>query len=381
MSIDLGMYPRHAIGPVEINGRPIGPGHPTYIVAEMSSNHGQDLDRAMRLVRAAKRCGADAIKLQTFTPDTMTLDSALPDFWVPPSSLWGRRTLYELYQAAYMPWEWQVKLKEEADRIGITLFSTPSDLSSVDFLEKLGVPAYKIASFENRDYTLLTRVAQTGKPIILSTGLSDSGDIYRVLDLLGKLLGKGRTPGPGNGTRPVPNLVLLKCTSSYPAPARDMNLNAIPAMMSSFHCPVGLSDHTHGRAVPVSAVALGACMIEKHFTLSKEDRTLDSAFSLSSSEFSLMVRDIRTVEEALGSPILGSTMSELRNRCFQRSLYVVKDIAEGELLTPDNVRPIRPGYGMDPRQLPLVLGRRAKAWVGEGTALSWDLIAPPDRKP
>jgi pseudaminic acid synthase len=343
-----------------VNGRVIGPGHPTYIVAELSANHNQSFEQSVALIRAAKEAGADAVKLQTYTPDTITINSDSPLFRHPADSLWKGKTLYELYQEAYMPWEWQPKLKEIADEIGIDLFSTAFDPTAVDFLEQRGVPVHKVASFEIVDIPLIEKMARTGKPLIISTGMATLGEIEEAVQA-------ARRAG-------ATQIALLKCTSAYPAPPEEMNLRTIPHLAEAFGVPVGLSDHTLGIAVPVAAVALGACIVEKHFTLSRDIPGPDSAFSLEPHEFKAMVEAIRTVEKALGKVHYGITEQEAKSRVFRRSLFVVKDMKAGEMFTEENVRSIRPGYGLHPRHLKDVLGRRAARDIKRGTPLSWELI-------
>jgi pseudaminic acid synthase len=343
-----------------VNGRVIGPGHPTYIVAELSANHNQSFEQSVALIQAAKEAGADAVKLQTYTPDTITIDSDSPLFRHPAGSLWEGKTLYELYQEAYMPWEWQPKLKEIADEIGIDLFSTAFDPTAVDFLEQMGVPVHKVASFEIVDIPLIEKMARTGKPLIISTGMATLGEIEEAVQA-------ARRAG-------ATQIALLKCTSAYPAPPEEMNLRTIPHLAEAFGVPVGLSDHTLGIAVPVAAVALGACIVEKHFTLSRDIGGPDSAFSLEPHEFKAMVEAIRTVEKALGKVHYGITEQEAKSRVFRRSLFVVKDMKAGEMFTEENVRSIRPGHGLHPRHLNDVLGRRAAQDIKRGTPLSWELI-------
>ncbi len=346
-------------GPIEINGRPIGPGHPAYLIAEMSANHGQDFDQAVRILRAARESGADAVKLQTYTPDTMTLDCDNAHFRI-SGTLWHGRTLHALYGEAFTPWEWTPRLKEAAKDLGLDLFSTPFDASSVDFLEEVGVPAYKIASFENVDLPLLRKVARTGRPIILSTGMATLAEVDESVRTLREA-----------GAR---ELALLRCVSAYPAPADEMNLRTIPHMAEAFGVPVGLSDHTLDLAVPVAATALGACIIEKHFTLDRSVPGPDSAFSLEPGEFRAMAEAVRTTERALGGVRYGVSEKEGASRIFRRSLFVVEAVAAGEPFTPGNVRVIRPGSGLHSRHLSDVLGRRATRDVPRGTPLSWELV-------
>ena len=344
---------------VEINGRRIGSGCATYIIAEMSANHNQDFDQAVRILHAANEAGADAVKLQTYTPDTLTIDCDSEYFQI-RGTLWDGRTLYDLYNEAYMPWDWQPKLKEIADELGLDLFSTAYDDTAVGFLEDMDVPAYKIASFENVDLPLLRRIAQTGRPIIMSTGMATLAEIDEAVRTI---------RDAGNN-----HLALLKCTSAYPAPPEEMDLHTIPHLAQAFNVPVGLSDHTLGIAVPVAAVALGACIVEKHFTLSRDDPGPDSAFSLEPHEFKAMVEAIRIAERALGKVNYAVGEQEAKSRIFRRSLFVVKDMKAGEVFTEENVHSIRPGYGLPPKFLREVLGRCAPQDIERGTPLSWDMI-------
>lgn len=344
-----------------IDGRRIGPGEPAYIIAEMSANHHHDFDQAAALVHAAKEAGADAIKLQTYTPATMTIDARNTHFQLGAGTIWAGKNLYDLYGEAFTPWEWQPLLKQLANDIGLACFSTPFDATSVDFLEEMEVPAHKIASFELVDLPLIRRVAATGKPVIMSTGMGSLAEIEEAVNAF-------REAG---GTQ----LALLKCTSAYPSPAAEMHLRTIPHLAAAFDVPAGLSDHTLTTAVPVAAVALGACIVEKHFTLSRAAPGPDSAFSLEPAEFRAMVDAVRTTEEALGHVNYTVSPKESASRIFRRSLFVVEDIAAGQPLTPANVRCIRPGNGLHPRHLPVVLGRTAASDIPRGTPLAWDLLA------
>jgi len=345
---------------VEINGRRMGPGYPTYIIAEMSANHNQDFDQAIKIIEAAKEAGAEAIKLQTYTPSTLTIDCNNEYFQI-KGTLWHGRTLYDLYGEAYMPWDWQPRLKGIANEIGLDLFSTAYDDMAVDFLEAMDVPAYKVASFENVDLPLLRRIAHTGKPIIMSTGMATLAEIDEAVGTIREAGGD--------------QLALLKCTSAYPAPPEEMNLRTIPHLAEAFSVPVGLSDHTLDIAVPVAAVALGACIIEKHFTLSRATPGPDSAFSLEPHEFKAMVEAVRAAEKALGTVHYGVSECEAGSRVFRRSLFVVQDIKAGEIFTTENVRSIRPGYGLHTRYLDEIIGRRASQDIKRGTPLSWSYIA------
>jgi N-acetylneuraminate synthase len=343
-----------------INNRPIGPGHPVYIIAEMSANHNQDFEQAVRIIQAAKEAGADAVKLQTYTPDTITINSDREYFRI-QGTIWEGRNLYDLYGEAYTPWEWQPKLKQAANDLGIDCFSSPFDHTAVDFLETMDVPAYKIASFELVDIPLIQKIARTGKPIIMSTGMATLAEIEEAVRTV-------RAAGAAQ-------LALLKCTSAYPSPPEDMHLRTIPHLSEAFQVPVGLSDHTSGVAVPVAAVALGACIVEKHFTLSRDNPGPDSAFSLEPHEFKAMVEAVRTAEQALGTVRYDVTEREQASRVFRRSLFVVKDIQAGEAFTPEHIRSIRPGYGLHTRHLDEVLGRRAARDIARGTPLEWAMIA------
>lgn len=349
---------------IQINGRKIGQDEPTYIVAEMSANHHQKFDEAIKLVKAAKDAGADAIKLQTYTADTITLNCKNPFFRIGEGTIWAGRNLYDLYSEAYTPWEWQPKLKGIAEEMGLDCFSSPFDVSAVDFLEKMDVPAHKIASFELVDIPLLKKLAGTGKPLILSIGMASLAEIEEGVNAI-------RSASSMSGGI---ELVLLKCASAYPALPEEMNLRAIPFMADYFDVPVGLSDHTLGIAVPVAAIALGACMVEKHLTLSRSNPSPDSAFSLEPAEFKAMVEAVRTAEKALGEERYEMSSREEKNRIFRRSLFVVKTICEGEIFTEEYVRSIRPAYGLHPRHLPEVIGRKAAQDIEMGTPLRWDLI-------
>lgn len=345
---------------ITIGGRLIGPGQPCYIVAELSANHHQRFERAVELVRAAKASGADAVKLQTYTPDTITIDCDAAYFQVSGGSLWEGKRLYDLYAEAYTPWEWHPPLLALAQSLGMECFSSPFDASAVDFLEGLGVPAYKVASFELVDLPLLRRVARTGKPMIMSTGMASSDEIAEAVDA-------ARTAG-------ARELALLACSSAYPSPPEAINLRRIPDLAARFDVVAGLSDHTLGIAVPVASVAMGACVIEKHFCLSRSEPGPDSAFSLEPGEFTAMVEAVRTAEKALGRAEYGVSAAERASQVFRRSLFVVKDVKAGERFTSDSVRSIRPGNGLHTRHLEDVLGRQAARDIARGTPLSWDLV-------
>jgi pseudaminic acid synthase len=345
---------------ITIAGRRVGPGHPTYVIAELSANHHQDFDQAVRLIRFVKEAGADAVKLQTYTPDTLTLRSGRPEFRVTGGTLWDGRTLYDLYGEAYMPWDWQPRLKVVANEMGLDFFSTAFDPTAVEFLQGIGVPVHKVASFELVDIPLIEAMAHTGKPLILSTGMATEDEIAEAVTT-------ARKAGAAE-------IALLKCTSAYPAPPEEMNLRCIPYLAETFGVPVGLSDHTLGIAVPAAAVALGACIVEKHFTLSRDIPGPDSAFSLEPDEFKAMVEAVRIAEKALGEHRFGGGQKEDASRVFRRSLFVVKDVKAGEVFTLENVRSIRPGYGLPPKYLSTVIGRRAAFNVDAGTPLSVEMI-------
>ena len=350
---------------IKIEEHLVGPGHPTFIVAEMSANHNQKYDDAVKILQAAKQAGADAIKLQTYTPDTLTIKSDKEYFQVEGGTLWDGYTLYDLYAAAHTPWEWQPKLKTIADELGLLFFSTPFDHTAVDFLIDLDVPCWKVASFELVDIQLIERIASTGKPIIMSVGMANLAEINDAVQA-------ARNSG-------ADEIALLKCTSAYPAPPSAMNLRTIPHLSQAFQVPTGLSDHTLGIAVPIAAVALGASIIEKHFTLSRRIPGPDSTFSLEPEEFKTMVDSVRTAEKALGEVTYKVGQSELRSNVFRRSLFFVEDIKAGEIITEKNVRSIRPGNGLAPKYLKEILGRKAALDIERGTPVSWDLVAGGDR--
>jgi N-acetylneuraminate synthase len=348
------------VSSIDIGGRRLGQDAPCWIGAEVSANHNHSFERAAAIVRAAAHAGADAVKLQTYTPDTLTIDCDREWFKVPGRTPWEGRRLYELYSEAFTPWEWHAKLRDIARGAGLEFFSTPFDDSAVEFLESRGVNLYKVASFEAIDIPLLRKIASTGKPVIASTGMASLAEIEELVRTL-----------RDHGTR---NLVLLKCTSAYPARPEEMNLRTIPHLAATFGVVAGLSDHTMGSSVAVAAVALGARVIEKHFTLRRADGGPDSSFSMEPDEFAAMVRDIRNAEAALGDVRYQLTGEEARSLVFRRSLFVVKNVARGEPFTPDNVRVIRPGHGLHPRHLAEVLGRRASADIARGTPLDWGLL-------
>jgi N-acetylneuraminate synthase len=341
---------------MKIAAREVGTGHPVYIIAEMSANHGQSLERALELVRAAASAGADALKLQTYTADTITIDCRRPEFLLGKGTIWEGKNLHDLYGEAYTPWEWQPILKAEAEKLGMHCFSTPFDGTAVSFLESLHVPAYKVASFELVDTELLRMVAATGKPVILSTGMASLAEIDEAVRCLREA-----------GCR---ELALLKCTSAYPSLPEEMDLRTIPHLAEAFSVPAGLSDHTMGSAVAVAAVALGACIVEKHLTLRRSDGGPDAAFSMEPDEFREMTEAIRTVERALGRVNYHVTEREAASRMFRRSLFVVRDIKAGEVFSRDNVRSIRPGMGLAVSHLERILGKRSTADLERGTPLT-----------
>jgi pseudaminic acid synthase len=345
---------------IEIAGRSIGIRNKVYVVAELSANHNHDLDQAVQLIKAAKEAGADAIKLQTYTPDTITMDCDNEYFRIGKGTIWEGRNLYELYKEAYTPWEWQPRLKQIANGLGMDLFSTPFDPTAADFLEQMGVPAYKVASCELVDIPLIQYIAKTGKPIIMSTGMATLAEIDEAV-----------TAAREAGCK---DIALLKCTTAYPAEPAEMNLRTIPHMAEAFGVPVGLSDHTLGIAVPVAAVALGACIVEKHFTLSRSIPGPDSAFSLEPHEFRAMVDAVRITEKALGKVNYAVTDKEVASRVFRRSLFVVKDMKAGDVLTRENIRSIRPGYGLHTRFQEKLIGYKANENIPAGTPLGWRLI-------
>lgn len=339
----------------------IGPTHQPFIIAEMSGNHGQSLDKAKALIDAAAEAGAHALKLQTYTPDTITLDVHEGEFFISnPDSLWQGNSLYNLYQQAMTPWEWHQPLFDYARGKGLVAFSTPFDLTAVDFLESLAVPCYKIASFENIDHALLAAVARTGKPVIVSTGMATQAELAESVQVL-----------RDNGCA---DLILLKCTSNYPARPLDANLLTIPHLAALFDCQVGLSDHTPGVGVAVAAVALGATVVEKHFVLDRKGGEVDAEFSLEPHELAMLVQETARARDALGKVHYGCTEKEVASRVHRRSLYIAKDLAAGTILTTENLRSVRPGLGLAPKYLPLLLGKAVKQAVKKGTPMSWELI-------
>lgn len=344
---------------ININGRRIGDGAPAYIIAEMSGNHAGDMGRALEMIHVAKEAGADCVKIQTYTPDTMTIDCHNQYFNIEEGT-WKGENLYALYQKAYTPWEWQDKLRDEAAKAGIDFLSTPFDMTSVDFLEELGVQFYKIASFELVDIPLLEYIASKNKPIIMSTGM---GSLEEITEAVNAIYAAGNR-----------QLALMKCSSAYPARREEMNLNTIPDMKERFGIPVGLSDHSMGSFSAATAVAMGANIIEKHFCISRAIKNPDSTFSMEPQEFREMVDQVREVEKAFGSVFYGVSAQEESNACFRRSLFVVQDVAAGERLTPENIRSIRPAYGLKPKYYKEVLGKRAARALKRGTPLSFEDI-------
>lgn len=346
-----------------IDQREIGPGHRPYLIAEMSGNHNQSLDRALEIVDAAAQSGADAIKLQTYTADTITLDVDTPDFIIDdPKSLWNGRRLYDLYDEAHTPWDWHEPLMKRAAQHGLHCFSSPFDATAVDFLEDLGVPAYKIASFELVDIPLIEKVAATGKPMIMSTGMGSVEDIDRAV-----------RAARNAGAR---DILLLKCTSTYPATPQNTNLATIPNMRETFGCMVGLSDHTMGTGVSVASVAMGAVLIEKHFTMRRSDGGVDSAFSMEPEEFARLRDDTEKAWQAMGTITYGGTKAEEGSRVFRRSLYIAKDVKAGDELTPENLRAVRPGHGLPPHHYRDLLGKRVARDMAAGTAADWSMFTP-----
>ncbi|MDW7726679.1 MAG: pseudaminic acid synthase [Candidatus Methanoperedens sp.] len=345
---------------INISGKKISSNESTFIIAELSANHLHNFDLAIGTIKAIKESGADAVKLQTYTPDTITIDSDNEYFQIKQDSLWDGKTLYQLYQEAYTPWEWQPKLKEIAEELGLIFFSSPFDRTSVDFLEEMNVPAYKVASFEITDIPLIEYIASKGKPVIISTGIATLADIEEAVNACKKM---------GNH-----QIALLKCTSAYPAPLDEVNLKTIPNLADTFNTVVGLSDHTLGISAPIAAVALGAKIIEKHFILDRNMGGPDAAFSMEPDEFRSMVEAVREVEKALGIVNYNLTEKTKKSREFSRSLFIVNDIKAGDLFTEDNVRSIRPGFGLHPRYLEQIIGKNARKDIEKGTPLDWAFI-------
>lgn len=345
---------------INIDDKIVGEGEPVFIVAELSGNHLQNFNLAVKTIRAMKKSGADAVKLQTYTPDTLTIDSDNEYFQIKQGTLWDGKTLYKLYQEAYTPWDWQPKLKKIAEDLGLICFSTPFDVTAVDFLEDMDVQVYKIASFEITDIPLIEYTASKGKPMIISTGIATFDDIRDAVEACRR---------KGND-----QIALLKCTSAYPAPPEETNLRTIPDMAETFKTIVGLSDHTLGISVPIASVALGAKIIEKHFILDRKLSGPDAAFSLEPNEFKEMVKSIREVEKAIGDVTYDLSDNVKKNRIFSRSLFVVNDIKEGEVFTDQNIKSIRPGFGLHPKYLKDVLGKRASKDLKKGTPLRWEYV-------
>ncbi len=346
---------------IKIANKLIGSGHPPFVIAEMSGNHNQSLERALEIVEAAAKTGAHALKIQTYTPDTMTLDLDEREFHISdPKSLWAGTSLYKLYGEAYTPWEWHKPIFDRAHELGMIAFSTPFDDTSVDFLESLDVPCYKIASFENTDLTLIRRVAATGKPLIISTGMASIAELDDTVKA-------AREAG-------CKDLILLKCTSTYPATASNTNILTIPHMRELFGCDVGLSDHTMGVGVSVASVALGATVIEKHFTLNRADGGVDSTFSMEPAELGQLVQETERAWQAMGQISYGANETEKKSLVYRRSLYIVKDMKAGDLLTTENIKAIRPGLGLATKYLDVVLGKSVAQDVKKGTALSWNML-------
>lgn len=347
---------------IEISGIKIGPDHPPFIIAEMSGNHNQSLDRAIAIVEAAAKSGAHALKLQTYTADTMTLNIENEDFVISnPNSPWEGANLYKLYQDAHTPWEWHRPIFERCRELGLVYLSTPFDDTSVDFLESLNVPCYKIASFENTDIPLIRKVASTGKPIIISTGMATVSE-------LDESIRAAREAG-------CKDIILLKCTSSYPAPPENSNIFTIPHMRELFGVQVGLSDHTLGIGVAVASVALGATVIEKHITISRSDGGVDSSFSLEPDELNALVVETERAWNSLGKIHYGPSLSEKSYMYFRRSLYVTVDMQPGDLFSKENLKPMRPGLGLAPVYQDIILGKRASRFIRCGTPISWDLVS------
>lgn len=344
-----------------ISGRKIGESQPPFIIAEMSGNHNQSLDRALQIVEAAAKAGAHALKLQTYTADTMTLDLQEGEFFIDdPNSLWKGTSLHKLYQEAYTPWEWHKPIFDRCKELGMICFSTPFDETAVDFLESLDVSCYKIASFENTDIPLIRKVASTGKPMIISTGMASVAELDETVKAAREA-----------GCR---DLVLLKCTSTYPATPENTNITTIPHLKQLFQCQVGLSDHTMGVGVAVASVAFGASVIEKHFTLRRADGGVDSAFSLEPEEMQALVTETKRAWQALGNVSYGATEKEKASMRFRRSLYVAEDMKAGEKFTKENLRAIRPGFGLPPKYFDGLLGKPISRDVKKGTPVSWDLL-------
>ena len=345
---------------MKINNREIGIDQPPYVIAEMSANHNGDINNAYKIIDMAKNSGADAVKLQTYRPDTITIEMNTPEFMI-EGGLWDGKNLYELYESAFMPWEWHKPLFEYAKKQEITIFSSPFDSTAVNLLEDLNAPAYKIASFEAVDLPLIKYVAQTGKPMIISTGMADADEIGEAIEA-----------ARGGGCK---ELAILHCVSGYPAPAEDYNLRTLPDMQKKFDLVTGLSDHTIDNATAIASVALGASIIEKHVTLNRNGGGLDDSFSLESEELKVLCTDAKIAWKALGKVDYGRKSSEQGNVKFRRSLYFVKDISEGEIITTDHIQSIRPGYGLSPKYMEEILGQKTTSMVKRGTPVSFNLIS------
>lgn len=345
---------------ITIGNRTVSKDSPVFVVAELSANHNQDYGRAVEIIHAAAEAGADAIKLQTYTADSITIDCDDPCFQIKEGTIWDGTTLYKLYSQAYTPWEWQPRLMEEANKLGMECFSSPFDFASVDFLAQMKVPAYKIASYEITDIPLIRRAARLHKPMIFATGIAYPQDIERALDACRE---------EGNE-----DVILLKCVSSYPTPYEEVNLNMIPALAETYDCLTGISDHTMGSIVSAASVALGSKMVEKHLTLKRSDGGPDGSFSMEPEEFGQMVQEIRIVEKALGSSQYHLTETQILERGDSRSLFVVEDIPAGGVLTPQNIRSIRPADGLHTMYYEEILGRKAKTFLKKGTPLQWELM-------
>lgn len=345
---------------ITIDSKKIGEGHPVFIIAELSANHGHKFENAVETIKAAKRAGADAIKLQTYTADTITIDCNNEYFQIQKGTIWDGKTLYDLYKEAYTPWEWQPELMRIAKEEGLICFSSPFDKTAVDFLEKMDVPAYKVASFEITDIPLIEYMASKGKPMIISTGIATIGDIEDSIQACKRV---------GNN-----QIALLKCTSEYPAPLESINLKTIQNMKETFNVTAGLSDHTSGAVIAVGAVAMGAKIIEKHFIVDRKIGGPDASFSLEPAEFELMVKSIRDIEKALGTVEYEMTPKKLKSREFSRSLFIVKDISAGDTFSEENIRSIRPGYGLPVKYVKDIIGKKARKDIKRGIPLSWDMV-------
>ncbi len=345
---------------ISIGDKLIGEESPVFVIAELSANHLQDFDLAVDTIKAMKDAGADAVKLQTYTPDTITIDSKSQYFQIKQGTIWDGITLYRLYQKAYTPWEWQGELKKIAEDLGLICFSSPFDRTAVDFLEEIDVPAYKVASFEITDIPLIEYISSKGKPVIISTGIATLSDIEEAVNACKRM---------GNE-----QIALLKCSSAYPAPLEEINLNTIPNLKETFHAVVGLSDHSQGISIPIASVALGAKVIEKHFILNRNLGGPDAAFSLEPEEFKSMVKAVREVESALGTINYNLTDRIKKSRELSRSLFAVDSIKAGDILTEKNIRSIRPGFGLHPKYLDKILGKKARINIEIGTPLDWRLI-------